>query len=182
MPNSDAFPDNVDPGPQRTLWPWRRAALGVIALAAAGALLFLWVSEPRYKGKALRQWLGEFNRIPPDQPAPEAEEAIRAIGERALPFLLSSIWATEGNEISRARIWINQTFTRTYRSRIDLCAPSWRALSILGPRADAAIPEIVKHAADGPFEGRADRAGRLRDQFDSCFDFSLWALERRRSR
>jgi HEAT repeat protein len=103
----------------------------------------------------LSQWLGEFNRIPPDRPAPEAEEAIRGIGERALPFLLSSIWATELNEVSRVRIWINQTFTRTYRSRIDLCAPSWRALSILGPRADAAIPEIVKHAADGPFEGRA---------------------------
>src|SRR5207237_6341496 len=39
--------------------------------------------------------------------------------------------------------------------RIDLCAPSWRALSILGPIAGPAIPEITKHAADGPFQGRA---------------------------
>jgi hypothetical protein len=124
-------------------------------LAAIGAVLFLWGREPRYQGKALSEWLGDFNRIPPDRPAPETEEAIRAIGEKALPFFLSSIWATEPLNVSRVRIWINKTFTRTYRSRIDLCAPSWRALSILGPRANAAIPEIVKHAKNGPFKGRA---------------------------
>ncbi len=155
MPKSDTFLKLAGPGRQRTSWSWRRTAFGVIAFAAIGVLLFVWNREPGYRGKSLRQWLSEFNRIPPDRPAPEAEEAIRAIGERALPYLLSSIWATELNEKSRARIWINQTFSRTYRSRIDLCGPSWRALSILGPCAAAAIPEIVKHAANGPFEGRA---------------------------
>jgi hypothetical protein len=40
-------------------------------------------------------------------------------------------------------------------ARIDLCAPSWRALSILGSAASPAIPEIKKHAAEGPFQGRA---------------------------
>ena len=155
MSNSDASPDSAHPQSRRMFCCWRCGALGFMAVVGLALLLLLWGGEPHYQGKALSQWLGEFNRIPPNQPAPGVEEAIRAIGPKALPFLLSSIWATEPQQMSRVRIWINKTFTRTYRSRIDLCAPSWRALSILGPVASPAIPEITKHAADGPFQGRA---------------------------
>src|SRR5262245_22666561 len=99
MLNSDMSPDGVNSGSRRPFWSRRPAALGVLALAAVGVLFILWSREPSYQGKMLSQWLGEFNRIPPDQPAPEAEEAVRTIGERALPFLLSSIWATEPQQV-----------------------------------------------------------------------------------
>src|SRR5438128_2154606 len=154
MRNSDAS-SSVVPRSPRTLGLGWRAGAAVAVLAVVGALLWLCGSEPRNQGKALSQWLSEFNRIPPEQPAADVEEAIRTIGPKALPFLLSNICATEPQQVSGVRIWINKTFTRSYGSRIDLCAPSWRALSILGPIAGPAIPEITKHAADGPFQGRA---------------------------
>ena len=155
MINSDGSSDTGDPRAQRTFWTWWPAALGAIGVVSIVVLLLAWGREPRYQGRTLSEWLSEFNRIPPDRPATEAVEAIQAIGDKALPFLLSSIWATEPQHYWRVRIWINKTFQKSYRSRIDLCAPSWRALSILGPRAVPAIPEIVKHAAGGPFKGRA---------------------------
>src|ERR1035441_10182466 len=106
MSKSDASPKGVDSRPPQRFWPFRFAALSAAALAAFVVLLFLWGREPHYHGKALSGWLSDFNRIPPDRPAPEAEEAIRAIGERSLPFLLSNIWSTEPNLVWRSRVWI----------------------------------------------------------------------------
>src|SRR5689334_5790483 len=127
----------------------------LLAVLLICTLVVVWPREPAFNGRSLSQWLAEFNRVPPNQPAPEAEEAIRRIGPSALPFLLSYIWANEPSRLIWARQWINKTLHKSYRSPIDLCAPSWRALSILGPAAKPAIPEITRHAAEGPFQGRA---------------------------
>lgn len=134
---------------------WWRAVL-IVGIPVIFLLLWMvWNAEPTYGGHTLSAWLSEFNRIPPDQPAPEVERAIRAIGPRALPFLLGNISADESQKISRGRIWLNEKLKTRNRSRIDLCAPSWRALSILGPLAKDVLPQIASQAANGPFRGRA---------------------------
>jgi hypothetical protein len=138
--------------------PSRRAvrlALVILAVGVVGTGLVLFFEEPSFRGKLLSGWLAEFNRIPPGQPAPEAEQAIRSMGPAAVPYLLSYIWSAEPQQVSVARQWVNRTFHRSYRSRTDLCAPSWRALSILGPAATSALPAIVQHAVHGPLQGRA---------------------------
>ena len=135
----------------------RLLVVGTITLTAmiAGTGLALLLAQPSYRGKTLTMWLADFNRIPPDKPAPEAEQAIRSIGSKALPYLLAFIWSDEPNAFRKARLWINRTFKTRFRSRIDYCGASWRALSILGASARPALAEITRHAEQGPFSGRA---------------------------
>ena len=135
--------------PRKAIW------LVPVLIGLIGTALIFFVQEPSFQGKSLSRWLAEFNSIPPEKPAPEVSRAIRSIGPSAVPYLLAYIWSDEPEQISLMRKWVNRTLHRSYRSRIDLCAPSWRALSILGPNATSALPEISRHARQGPFQGRA---------------------------
>ena len=80
------------------------------------------------------------------------------MGPRALPYLMSNIWYGEPPLLNHARLWVWNKWHRGYPSRIEFCGASWRALSILGPAASPAIPEIMRHFADGPLQGRAEIA------------------------
>lgn len=81
----------------------RRAA---VALGALILTALWWFSEPRYQGRSLSSWLSDFDSVccaAVERPS-EAVEAVRRIGPRAAPVLVSLL----GTEDSRVRDWIDQ--------------------------------------------------------------------------
>jgi len=62
---------------------------GCVALLFGAALLLWREREPRYQGRPLSTWLGEFEwNSERGLPCEPATEAVRQIGTNALPFLM----------------------------------------------------------------------------------------------
>jgi hypothetical protein len=152
------------------------AACGLLAIFLIG--LFRLGTEPSYQGRSLSSWLEKYraqaaigrfdlnNWIPSLPPvarlespqAKEAAEAVRHIGAKAIPWLVSwmrfrpSPWKTRllnyarklppAVQNSRPVLWLGP---EKGFSRIDLAL---NGFVILGATATPAIPELAKIAAD----------------------------------
>lgn len=143
----------------------------VVAITAlicvGGAIAFIVVgfrnNEPRYEGKTLSQWLALYVAHANDSQGEHAELAVRAIGTNALPFLLEWVRDEQPSKwkellvvtLERLPRFIQPQAFRDWQIRqTSASARADRSIvgfELLGPNADAAIPELarVANAANG---------------------------------
>jgi hypothetical protein len=119
--------------------------LGVLAIGFAWRLLR--VAEPRYHGRSLAGWLQEYNRVGGMDKTAAASEAIRAMGDRTLPYLLSSL--KEEDSPSKLKLLVLARRWHVHllpppRAQPPEVAPALLALKALGQTASPAIPELVR--------------------------------------
>ena len=119
---------------------------GAALLAIVMALLFIdsGAPDPRYQNKPLSGWLrdlGGGNRAQRTW----AEDAIRNIGTNALPLLLNELRA---QDLLGWQVWHRILPRKAYTVAADRCIAADRALQVLGPEAEAALPALLQIAAD----------------------------------
>ncbi len=147
----------------------------VVLLAASVYALLRSQAEPAYQGRSLSSWLADFDKDLAKNPRwgsvpfivrdvtrvdQKAVEAVRQIGTNALPFLLSWVnyevpaWNTKLKALlKRAGIsWSPGLDKESRAARAQL------AFEILGPRAEAAIPELAQLTDDSRASIPARRA------------------------
>lgn len=148
-----------------------------VIICAAGAFFALVAilhsvsREPSYQGKSLSDWLGDVGRGPGK--TAEAEQAIRAIGSRALPRLLKMIKSKDSAAKRRAldlaakqglvdvhsKGWVHAGQGRVLPQSppllaVELMSAEERrdkaafAMTVLGRTAASAIPELTKLLSD----------------------------------
>jgi len=148
-------------------------SLGVIAL---GAVLwkFLPLDEPWCRCRPLSVWLTRYGAGPQDyRPSPEADEALRRIGPKAVPYLLNLLEKRDSDSritvphdliitsapplkkptvLARLETWVeNNTPLRLYRARVPASWGHWKAyvaFQKLGPLGKSALPALAKLAHD----------------------------------
>jgi HEAT repeat protein len=122
----------------------------------AGLVAIVWPRdvEPVYQGKKLSRWLELYNGgiiegSSVDQ-IHEAKEAIHAMGSNAVPCLLkwgqyrTPLWRTKLADLAH-RLPGNPNLgdVKAYRAAV-----AWQALSLLGPEARSAVPELTRLVND----------------------------------
>ena len=123
-------------------------AVVLLVLGVFRAVLWL-VREPSYNGTTLSEWLEERR-----SGNPEAADAVRHIGPRALPTLLQLLqqrqpkWKVKANEWMEA-IGLSRRFAFEDRTASAQDDALW-GLQILGPAADPAIPGLVRMLNNDP--------------------------------
>jgi hypothetical protein len=149
------------------IWFWYggfvKQARGVLLIllvccvaAAVACLGWMRKREPEYKGKTLSEWLIAY-RQPYGAVAPviseEAAQAIRQIGTNGAPFLVK--WIRESRKMPR---WKDTLLALTQRnpqlpseSELRAMRAVW-GFKILGPDAQAVIPDLVQVANQGNTE------------------------------
>jgi HEAT repeat protein len=121
------------------------AAMAFVAIAVA---LFIFTPrEPRHDGRPIGDWVQDLED-PRKRPA--AEQAIRAMGPRAVPYLTHSL---EQRNSASLRLYrsslLAQKWLRGLRAKVKWHQPVMHsrnaatALAMLGPEASAAIPNLV---------------------------------------
>ncbi len=115
----------------------------ILVIALAGWLVFpKSTPEPSYDGQTLSKWL-EMSAAESDAGRVEAEKAVRAIGTKAIPFLLELIRyePVQGKE----ELLPNQFSDRMWNDeKDDLAALACVGFRILGAEAEPAIPELCR--------------------------------------
>jgi hypothetical protein len=128
--------------------------------------------EPVYQGKPLSSWLDRYIFTVPDphlpeyrsfmgiEPDPEADEAVRQIGTKAIPTLVHMLRADDYDSNGEAAqafraLGANASnavpqLIQTYRARISLVSQQAcvRALGWIGPSARVAIPDLLSAATN----------------------------------
>ena len=128
----------------------RRIILVALVLAVAVTCVVYWSSqrEPSYQGKRLSVWLEEAYHEglgSTDAPA-RADEAVRAIGKRAIPRLLKMVEAKDSRvkllfmRVAAAQSFMHIDYTPDYYFN-ERGAAGFRAL---GREAKDALPELVR--------------------------------------
>jgi hypothetical protein len=118
--------------------------LAVCVLVGIGVVAF-WPGErePEYNGKKLSKWVDILAKDSPPRVAPSPQsDAIRHIGERAVPWLLR--WARYRSPPWRRRL--DRVFGPD--RGIEHSQAAWLAFRVLGPRAASAVPELTRMAND----------------------------------
>src|SRR5260221_1882829 len=93
-------------------WLIAVAVLLLAVLAVLCAIVSRSVFEPAYQGRALSQWLIEFDSASSEKRA-EANEAGRQMGKRAVPFLVERILqGTPWGEIKLTQLLPRQSIIR----------------------------------------------------------------------
>lgn len=117
-------------------------------LLAALLWFFLPPSEPKYEGIKLSQWLERyFNNFDSEPQRNEAVEAVRHIGSNAVPCLLRWLGTSDSTLMESIEEWVDKhspiklPFTNVYISYHDRALMGFE---ILGPQAQAAIPELER--------------------------------------
>jgi hypothetical protein len=129
------------------------ALAGPVVVAAIAAILFGPSREPAWGGKTLRTWTHIYGRSFVDHPdsaeTKQAADAISAMGDKALPFLLS--WLPHEEKPWHRRLSKavhNAPSSGALSSFID--GSEWRAFdaeiafAAFGPRASNAVPALIK--------------------------------------
>jgi len=68
-----------------------RRMLVCLTVVAGVLFVILYQSEPRHQGRTLSHWLDRFNQPESLHPDSASSRAIRAIGAKAVPYLVSNI-------------------------------------------------------------------------------------------
>jgi hypothetical protein len=114
-------------------------------MVAAGLLLWqlLWAAGPFYHGKPLTAWLRQARTLSPSTPEEkQAAEAIRQIGERAVPYLTHALTNTDPNLRTRLRNLVGR-YIRIPPAGDNSRDALW-GFAILGPRAKSAVPTLAQ--------------------------------------
>jgi HEAT repeat protein len=136
---------------------WRRILLGLAVCAALVIIVLAFIPrEPRYKGRALSEWIRDS--APRHSPEPEttrAIEAVRHIGTNGLPWLVQWLRDREPPPWKRKLLaladklplWLQNRVVpfffadRSYQVRRRIALDGF---VILGPQASPAVPELLK--------------------------------------
>jgi hypothetical protein len=128
--------------------PPRKIVSWAVPTLLAAVLLLLWnFREPRYGGYSLSDWLGDESRASfPSASSyfPARDAAIRAMGPRAVPYLVEMLSARESSLRELFRETRNHFFRSGIPSHWELRNRATIALQILGPAASSAVPRIVQ--------------------------------------
>jgi hypothetical protein len=132
----------------------RRVTVGLLFIGVTGWLVWMGflVREPSYQGKLLTAWLEEYNRAEAMDKTRPVSEAIRAMGDRTLPFLLRYLKKKDSSlKLKLFLLTEKQRIIRFPPPRLDpYLSPALLALKALGPTARPVIPELLRM-----FENRA---------------------------
>ncbi len=129
-----------------------RVALVIFLVAAIAGAAWLGFSlgEPRYQGKSLTAWLEGYNQAEAMDKTRPASEAIRAMGDRALPFLLR--YLKKKDSPLKLKLFLlaeKQHIVGFPPPRLNpYLSPSLMALKALGPTARPVIPQLLKMFED----------------------------------
>jgi hypothetical protein len=136
---------------------------GLAVVVAVGIAIEL-PQEPRYQGRSLSQWLSVFTATPPEDPLSPASisatDAVRHIGPKATPYLLSYLRPERGPSKARellgacldalppatipgsVRDWIDEDDASLQYERAAM------GFYLLGKSAAPAIPELFRLATN----------------------------------
>jgi len=135
--------------------------LAALLVTLVSAFLFATLTqrEPRYQGKALRQWVQQYrtnhwSNARESDADKRAQEAIRAIGTNGIPFLVEwmhtpdSSWKTKLREVVPRR-WQSTPYLQNVatgeRRRIGA-----NGLAVLGQMSKPAVPALMELARHHP--------------------------------
>jgi hypothetical protein len=127
----------------------------VLLIIGAAALAFISIPrEPRYNGRELSEWLKDLES-PKYENRQAAENAIRAMGPKAVPFLTHSL---EQRNSAALRFYRGNAMAQKWlggaREKLKWHQPVMEsrnaaaALAALGPEANAAVPNLVAALGD----------------------------------
>ena len=127
-------------------------ALKILSITLAALLVIVMiplfidpgVPDPHYQNKPLSEWLKDLGSGRRETQT-RAEEAIRSIGTNALPMLLNELRAQDH---LGWRVWHRILPRKAYTVAADRIHPADRALRVLGPVAEAAVPALLEIAAE----------------------------------
>src|SRR5207247_1760360 len=130
--------------------------LGPVVLALMGVLL--WRQQPTYGGKTVREWVWQCARTNRHEFRELPTEAIKQMGQSAIPLLAAELRRESTSPDTWIRIWraapkwAQQRASQRIRRRIialhDEPAPyeiretAARTFGALGPQGRAALPEL----------------------------------------
>jgi HEAT repeat protein len=122
--------------------------LAVLIVLILGIALLVPSRSPQYQGKTLWEWVQALpnNYVPLLQRGPpnEAQEALRHVGSNAIPYLIRMLRARDSAFVENIKCrldkypFINFAYRHAWQDRID----ALKAVAVLGPVAQATIPEI----------------------------------------
>jgi RNA polymerase sigma factor (sigma-70 family) len=124
--------------------------LGILLVAGSGTLVvrntFLNAHEPIYRSRLLSDWLRDLDSSQPPEKREEAQDAIRHIGKRTLPYLVMDLSSSGHQSISNTIHYLKpDTRTPDVRSRQAVLA-----FEALGPMAPPAIPQLTNALEKNP--------------------------------
>jgi hypothetical protein len=116
--------------------------------------------EPQYEGRTLSDWLAQVHLTSGTQKE-EAEAAVRAVGDEAVPYLLSYV----RYESNRPKMMIG-AFVERHGIRVLHVPKGWTepgriqqmgvdGFRALGDKCIGAIPSLALHLTNGPFHANA---------------------------
>jgi Sigma-70, region 4 len=121
--------------------------LGAVLIAGMGTVVvsntFLNPREPSYHGRVLSEWLADLE---PPKTRAEAQEAIRQMGKKTLPFLVMDL-AWPGGTAGTTKIHYAKPDTRSGDRRLVQARMAFEAL---GPLGKPAVPKLVKLLEQNP--------------------------------
>jgi HEAT repeat protein len=119
--------------------------LGAVAIVVA-ILLMMGpdVPDPQHQNKPLSAWLKDL-RSGRSETQARAEEAITNIGTNALPMLLRELRAQDP---LGWQVWYRILSRKAFTVAADRIVSADRALRILGPKAEGALPALLETAGD----------------------------------
>ena len=131
--------------------PKRRLILGILALGILAALIFALTRsrEPRYHGRPLSYWVQSASllNLQGKPIEPEAPQAIRQIGTKAIPFLIGWLHYEDHpprfNFVDRLAAQADARLGWK-KARWDRMVTARRAFYYLGTQGKPAIPELVR--------------------------------------
>ncbi len=128
----------------------RNCIIGLIVLlVGASVAIFLASREPEYGGRTLSSWLGDLDYGIPGfdhTKFAKAEEAVRQIGPRAVPGLISMMRYEESSFSARIRKLFAKQKLIKIKPPLSAEHFQWRGARgvwILGPSAKATIPHLI---------------------------------------
>jgi hypothetical protein len=147
----------------------RRLKALVILLAAlvftTAVLVILTASRKlTYQGKAAKEWFDRITINTADKPSDPDVQGLMAIGDSVVPFLVDQLRLPSPLESLiervRQRLNIHQTM---HDSVIDRVMKAYYLLSNMGPKAKAAVPDLLRIAEDTSYPLRSEVIGLLGD-------------------
>jgi HEAT repeat protein len=119
------------------------------AVMGLGLMATLWLRTPTYEGRSIASWLGDLNGKSSEQ-TEKAEEAIRALGEDAIPTLLDYIGSRDSKAKEKFNEWANDLSLDSlqFGSAYDRRYLAERGFEMLGEVATPAIPKLIPLLAD----------------------------------
>jgi len=131
-----------------------RPAILAALLLALGWWLHLEHVDPRYQGRRTSEWLLELNNLWEDE-MKVAENAISTLGERAIPQITKSFYATEPQWKTDFCDWIEaKTKWKIERQDVkSLRKSAHKAIDLLGERAASMAPTLIDSLGNDEFHG-----------------------------